>query len=53
MKDCYSFDLYQAGLDPSYEEHYQAYRRIFDRWAWIACWTIAMSGPVSSSKMPT
>src|SRR5580693_6578163 len=31
MKDAYSFDLDQAGLDAAYEKHYQAYRRIFDR----------------------
>jgi prolyl-tRNA synthetase len=31
MKDSYSFDLDHAGLDASYEKHYQAYRRIFDR----------------------
>src|SRR5919109_1550667 len=31
MKDSYSFDLDQAGLDAAYEKHYQAYCRIFDR----------------------
>jgi prolyl-tRNA synthetase len=31
MKDSYSFDMDAAGLDASYEKHYQAYRRIFDR----------------------
>lgn len=31
MKDSYSFDLDQAGLDASYDKHYQAYCRIFDR----------------------
>src|SRR5882762_3502600 len=31
MKDSYSFDLDPAGLDVSYEKHYRAYRRIFDR----------------------
>src|SRR5438552_8398212 len=31
MKDSYSFDLDAAGLDVSYEKHYRAYRRIFDR----------------------
>ncbi|PWU07439.1 MAG: proline--tRNA ligase, partial [Terriglobia bacterium] len=31
MKDAYSFDMDQAGLDVAYEKHYQAYRRIFDR----------------------
>jgi prolyl-tRNA synthetase len=31
MKDSYSFDIDQAGLDTAYEKHYKAYRRIFDR----------------------
>ncbi len=31
MKDSYSFDMDQAGLDAAYERHYQAYCRIFDR----------------------
>jgi len=31
MKDSYSFDLDAAGLDVSYQKHYQTYRRIFDR----------------------
>jgi prolyl-tRNA synthetase len=31
MKDSYSFDLDDAGLEASYQKHYEAYRRIFDR----------------------
>ncbi|MBI4873614.1 MAG: proline--tRNA ligase [Acidobacteria bacterium] len=31
MKDSYSIDLDAAGLDRSYDLHYAAYRRIFDR----------------------
>jgi prolyl-tRNA synthetase len=31
MKDAYSFDLDDAGLEISYRKHYDAYRRIFDR----------------------
>lgn len=31
MKDAYSFDRDEAGLDKSYEEMYDAYSRIFDR----------------------
>ncbi len=31
MKDSYSFDLDEAGLEASYGKHYDAYRRIFDR----------------------
>jgi len=31
MKDSYTFDMDQAGLDAAYDKHYHAYRRIFDR----------------------
>jgi prolyl-tRNA synthetase len=31
MKDSYSFDIDASGLDVSYQKHYDAYRRIFDR----------------------
>jgi len=31
MKDAYSFDLDQAGVDVAYDKMYQAYRRIFTR----------------------
>jgi len=31
MKDSYSFDLDDAGLEISYQKHFEAYRRIFDR----------------------
>ena len=31
MKDAYSFDIDEAGLDVSYQKHDAAYRRIFDR----------------------
>ncbi|MGH9470597.1 MAG: proline--tRNA ligase [Terriglobia bacterium] len=31
MKDSYSFDLDEAGLDASYRKHYDAYSRIFTR----------------------
>src|SRR5580698_2830884 len=31
MKDSYSFDLNASGLDKSFEEHRQAYVKIFDR----------------------
>jgi len=33
MKDSYSFDLDEAGLDRSFDLHHEAYRRIFDRLA--------------------
>jgi prolyl-tRNA synthetase len=31
MKDSYTFDMDQAGLDIAYENHYRTYCRIFDR----------------------
>src|SRR6266850_1602561 len=31
MKDSYTFDMDQAGLDIAYDKHYEAYCRIFDR----------------------
>jgi prolyl-tRNA synthetase len=31
MKDSYTFDMDQAGLDAAYDKHYKAYCRIFDR----------------------
>src|SRR5512142_2616334 len=31
MKDAYSFDIDAAGLDVSYQKHYDTYCRIFDR----------------------
>jgi prolyl-tRNA synthetase len=31
MKDSYTFDMDQAGLDAAYDKHYQAYGRIFER----------------------
>src|SRR3954468_10854010 len=31
MKDAYSFDMDQAGLDAAYDKHYKAYCRIFER----------------------
>jgi prolyl-tRNA synthetase len=31
MKDSYTFDMDQAGLDLAYDKHYKAYCRIFDR----------------------
>jgi prolyl-tRNA synthetase len=31
MKDSYTFDMDQAGLDAAYDKHYKAYCRIFER----------------------
>lgn len=48
MKDSYSFDLDQAGLEESYVAHRAAYQRIFDqlrlRWAVVAAASGAMGG---------
>ncbi len=39
MKDCYSFDRDEAGLEVQYEAHRGAYRRIYDRAGleWFEC----------------
>ena len=37
MKDSYSFDLDAAGLDVSYQKHYDTYCRIFDRCGLKSC----------------
>jgi prolyl-tRNA synthetase len=50
MKDSYSFDLDQAGLDAAYEKHYQAYRRIFDRCGLIYSAVEAHSGAMGGSQ---
>jgi prolyl-tRNA synthetase len=52
MKDSYSFDLDEAGLDVSYEKHVQAYRRIFERcglkFLHVDAYSGMMGGSVSS-----
>jgi prolyl-tRNA synthetase len=50
MKDSYSFDLDQAGLDAAYEKHYQAYRRIFDRCGLVYSAVEAHSGAMGGSQ---
>jgi prolyl-tRNA synthetase len=50
MKDSYSFDLNQAGLDIAYEKHYQAYRRIFDRCGLEYMAVEALSGAMGGSQ---
>ncbi|HEV2177680.1 MAG TPA: proline--tRNA ligase [Terriglobia bacterium] len=44
MKDSYSFDADDAGLDASYEKHVQAYRRICERCGVRALFVEAYSG---------
>ncbi len=52
MKDSYSFDLDDAGLDESYRKHVEAYRRIFDRCGlktlYVEAYSGIMGGSVSS-----
>lgn len=51
MKDSYSFDLDEAGLQASYDAHRQAYQRIFDRlgvsYVIVAATSGAMGGSAS------
>jgi len=55
MKDSYSFDLDDAGLDKSYQKHYDAYCRIFDRcglkYVIADAYSGAMGGTVSHEFM--
>ncbi len=49
MKDSYSFDLDEAGLDAAYERHHEAYVRIFARLALPAMPVEASSGAMGGS----
>lgn len=49
MKDSYSFDLDQAGLDANFEMHHDAYVRIFDRLSLPAMPVEASSGAMGGS----
>src|SRR5258707_7499651 len=55
MKDSYSFDIDQAGLDASYQKHYEVYRKIFDRcglkYAVVEAHSGAMGGSASHEFM--
>src|SRR3954465_13994614 len=55
MKDSYSFDIDQAGLDASYQKHYETYRRIFDRcglkYAVVEAHSGSMGGSMSHEFM--
>ena len=50
MKDSYSFDVDDAGLDASYQKHRDAYIRIFDRLGFEYVIVKAMSGAMGGSK---
>ncbi len=50
MKDSYSFDIDDAGLDASYQKHRDAYVRIFDRLGFDYVIVKATSGAMGGSK---
>src|SRR5438067_4601434 len=50
MKDSYSFDIDAAGLDVSYQKHYDAYCRIFDRCSLKYAIVEAHSGAMGGSQ---
>ena len=50
MKDSYSFDIDEAGLDKSYQLHRDAYIRIFDRLGFHYVIVNAMAGAMGGSK---
>jgi len=50
MKDAYSFDLDDAGLEASYQLHRDAYRRIFDRLGFEYVIVKALSGAMGGSR---
>ena len=50
MKDSYSFDLNEAGLDESYNKHDAAYRKIFGRCGLSFVAVDADSGAMGGSK---
>jgi len=50
MKDSYTFDMDQAGLDAAYEKHYRAYCRIFERCGLVYSVVEAHSGAMGGSQ---
>ena len=50
MKDAYSFDIDDAGLDASYQRFRDAYRRVFDRLGFEYVIVKATSGAMGGSK---
>lgn len=50
MKDAYSFDVDQAGLQVAYEKHRQAYQRIMERLGLEYVIVKAMSGAMGGSR---
>jgi prolyl-tRNA synthetase len=49
MKDSYSFDLDQSGLDSAFDRHFEAYRKIFSRLGVDAIAVEASSGMMGGS----
>lgn len=50
MKDSYSFDIDEAGLDKSYQQHRDAYIKIFNRLGFHYVIVQAMAGAMGGSK---
>ena len=50
MKDSYSFDLDETGLDRSFQLHFEAYRRIFERCGLAPLAVEASSGVMGGSE---
>jgi prolyl-tRNA synthetase len=50
MKDSYSFDVDEAGLDVQFDNHYRAYSRIFERLGLSAVPVQASSGAMGGSE---
>jgi len=49
MKDAYTFDLDDAGLDAAYQKHVSAYKKIFDRCGLKSVYVEAFSGMMGGS----
>jgi prolyl-tRNA synthetase len=50
MKDSYSFDIDQAGLDHAFDQHFEAYRRIFKRLCFEVVAVEASSGVMGGNQ---
>jgi prolyl-tRNA synthetase len=50
MKDSYSFDIDDAGLEASYQRHRVAYQKVFDRLGFQYVIVSAMSGAMGGSR---
>jgi prolyl-tRNA synthetase len=50
MKDSYSFDVDDAGLDVQFRRHHEAYSRIFDRFGLASIPVVASSGVMGGNE---